>query len=141
MKASPNLDILMGTKIMGWELVPRGTRGYLWVAQTVFTKHHGYDDRELLVSHYRMPATEEMIRKWGRGTLVPIHAYKFSGPDSIAVAWMVVERLRKHALHFDLQDNFGNTWFAEFFNQGLHYGAVGDTAPLAICLAALETLK
>lgn len=64
----------------------------------------------------------------------------------IAAAWLVVELMRADGWQFDLGSNDESEWYAEFVRVirgpraaigGLH---TNESAPLAICLAALEAL-
>ena len=84
---------------------------------------------------------EMIMEEWYEKDWVPSISPLPEYSTQIADAWLVVEKLRKLALHFNLQNDFAGTWFAEFFQQGFHYGVIADTAPLAICLAALKAVE
>lgn len=68
----------------------------------------------------------------------------------IAAAWEVVEKLRERGLHLDINnrqacdgvDDMGGAWWAEFASADYAVGgqAFADTAPLAICRAALAAV-
>jgi len=56
---------------------------------------------------------------------------------SIEAAWEVVERMKDKPLHLD--GSLKGDWLCKFDAFGLDAG--GDTAPEAICLAALKAVK
>ena len=61
---------------------------------------------------------------------------------NIDQAWMVVEETREKDWYFELTQWPDGIWLAEFFESGLGYiihgQAESDTAPMAICQAALK---
>jgi hypothetical protein len=63
----------------------------------------------------------------------------------VAAAWQVVERMRARGFALELHYEFGwsRQWVADFSNDGwLSTGEqLGDTAPLAICRAALAAVE
>jgi len=58
----------------------------------------------------------------------------------IAAAWLVVEKMNNPRVAIESSENekYGK-WFV-MFGDDLENGAFADTAPLAICLAALRTV-
>ena len=113
MKAGRELDALIATEAMKWEL---STNGEVWV------------DKE----------SGECIRD--------VDDWRPSDPDGIADAWLVVEKMTKEI------DGFNYYWHIEtnargnaiaIYCKGWYASWVGKapTAPLAICLAALEAVK
>jgi hypothetical protein len=60
----------------------------------------------------------------------------------IAAAWQVVEHLFTRGLRLSLNAFGGDPWWAEFADEGYEHGAQApaDTAPLAICRAALAAV-
>ncbi len=66
----------------------------------------------------------------------------------IAAAWQVVEKLKSQLWMLSLHDHGGGQWFAGFAEHDGRYMTnreaacrIADSAPLAICLAALEARR
>jgi hypothetical protein len=70
---------------------------------------------------------------------------EYGGPPfystDIAAAWDVVEKMRERRADFYIR--FVSTWTVEFDSVAGDYNGYtdGDTAPLAICLAALKAVE
>jgi hypothetical protein len=109
MKAGRELDALIAEKVMGWE--------------------------------YR-----DNFYSWGE-LVTPAHWIKDNGwttdktpnySESIADAWLVVEKLRGLGT-VDLMDDDGKRWISLIIPKfKAHVRAQAETAPLAICKAALK---
>lgn len=119
LEAGPELDALVAEKVMGWK----------WERNATGTVSH------LMPPHYVPKLGDELFP----------HP-KFS--TDIAAAWEVVEKLSQH-FHLKLNSPFvtGQPWFAGFTESGVtgwngvpDFTAKGDTAPLAICRAALKAV-
>lgn len=70
-----------------------------------------------------------------------ISAYRLAAYSTdIAAAWEVVEKMRERRADFYIR--FVSTWTVEFDSVAGDYNGYtdGDTAPLAICLAALKAV-
>jgi hypothetical protein len=134
MEAGRELDAIIAEKVMGWQ---RET-----------------DERELRRLNSGYLDASEYARWW----INPSGGWACASPrysTDIAAAWEVVERLKDAnrddaSYDFDLiyesskeretglrNDVFG--WFAQF-GEAEHGSGRADTAPLAICLAALEAV-
>lgn len=79
---------------------------------------------------------------WDQG-----HNEHKSYSTNIAAAWEVVEKmrnvvddLRNGGWQFDIYDSLPTQWRVQFTKPGKGICAYADTAPLAICLAALKAL-
>ena len=111
------LDALVAEKVMGWKLIENwGSDGPVeegWV---------GFWDDEWC--------------RWIETPNLEVKTWNPSAPDGIADAWMVVEKM----MHVSIE-NLGSKWKVEFSadTHGL-YWATADTAPEAICLAALKAV-
>jgi hypothetical protein len=115
MKADRQLDLLIAEQAMGAK----------W---TMFGK------RDMLESVNQ----EDYAERWKDGKIVIRHLPHYS--TDIKAAWEVVEKFHKDG--YDPCVNFGSTfhvdeWHACFYKGGHYYDAYADTAPLAICRAAL----
>ena len=110
----PQLDQLVATKVMGWEIAS--------------TK-----------ASYRKESPDG-----GRDTIIMAHDFRPS--ESIAHAWEVVEKMRSDNI------SLGITWTTGRFSvcqvsmcrstmcEPIIYTANADTAPMAICLCALQAV-
>ena len=126
MKAGRELDALVAEKVMGWD----GCHSIHYCEDTWYNycKNPGC---------YATGADEdEMIGSWD-GDEPPIPGCKGYPPysTSLAEAWLVVEK----ALYFRLERE--GQWHCELvFKRGPAGHASADTAPLAICRAALKAM-
>ena len=59
---------------------------------------------------------------------------------SIEAAWEIVEKLKTEVASISVSHNSTDTddWFCHIFVRDTTYNVLADTAPLAICLAALK---
>lgn len=119
MPAGREMDSLIAERVMGW---------------TVFYgEHNGYDllDDEIANGY---PPDEEPEG-------VPFEIPNYS--TDIAAAWEVVEKMKNYLFVCGRTDD--GIWEAYFFPVNSGIGklseAHGDTAPSAICRAALKTMK
>ena len=63
-------------------------------------------------------------------------------PRKIQDAWLVVEKLKSNNYCFTLYDGYDPEWAALFSPRDAEiFLATADTAPLAICLAAMKTVE
>jgi Phage ABA sandwich domain len=110
------IDRLVATKVMGWKI--------LEIKHTDSGVIGGfYDDGEKLIG----------VGEW-------------SPTSDIRVAWQVVEKLRDRYVYMNLTNN-DDSYCCELMEQDLEnssryftYYADAETAPLAICLAALKAV-
>ncbi|MGB3568429.1 MAG: hypothetical protein WBA30_14905 [Priestia megaterium] len=69
----------------------------------------------------------------------------FSPSTKIQTAWLVVEELKQqgfYSFHTDLSLDSGQEWWSWHFSKGVNnYGSQQETAPLAICMAALKAFN
>jgi hypothetical protein len=120
MNAGRELDALVAEKVMG------------------FHKHHAHD--------YYINVPDE---EWDNNNDAPFPYYwpQWGFPPystSIADAWLVVEKLRENFDGIVLAYRNGDTgkeWRVEFNTEHGWSAEYAETAPMAICLAALEAIK
>jgi hypothetical protein len=119
LEAGRELDTLVAEKVMGWTkwrspVVPRGSA-----------------EPDCWLTNDRTSPTFK-IAHWSPST-------------DIACAWQVVERMRDRGFALELHYEFGCSiqWVADFSNDGWSSTGeqLGDTAPLAICRAALAAVE
>lgn len=113
MNAGPELDALIASKVMGWT-----------------TQKAKSDGMEF----------DQWLEPASVGFVVQYRPPNYS--TDIAAAWEVVEKLQARFLRVDVSainsDGFTvKIWVSEYAD---HIYAMGDTAPLAICLAALKSV-
>ena len=69
----------------------------------------------------------------------------FAPSADIQDAWLVVEKLKQegfYSFHTDLSLDSGREWWSWHFSKGVNnYGSQQETAPLAICMAALKAFN
>lgn len=120
--AGRGLDALVAEKVMGfsWRAFPNG--------------------RALKPSHSPAPIADKFVQlhphEWGLAA-VPYYS------TNIADAWLIVEKVdNRNAVAKEMGvltlslTRYDNSYTARFFNSG----ATAETAPLAICLAALKAV-
>jgi len=82
------------------------------------------------------------VPSWDQGNNVYLEVAKWNPSTSISDAWLVIEEVTKagHRNRYPVlwQDKGTDLWACEF---GCVQGRWCDTAPEAICRAALETVK
>jgi hypothetical protein len=120
MVAGPDLDALVAEKVMGWRKVPRRV----------------INDRDLGPGWWHPTKGDPESPNPGASAFPPP-----SYTTDIAAAWDVVETLNKKGIYLwavGQEDSFPG-WSADFGrnHQSAHV-AWGETAPLAICRAALK---
>ena len=96
------------------------------------------DDEGVL---YREPIKENIVSHLSyRGDFSKVNLPKFS--TDIAAAWLVVEKLLpEYDFYFEVSGNrIEDGWFA-MFGDDLDKAEVAETAPLAICHAALKAVE
>jgi hypothetical protein len=112
MKAGRKLDALIAEKVMGWKLCP----GETYVYETP------------------------------DGDTKAIQFHKFS--ENIADAWLVLEKLKADGMDIMVRwaakhsgESYRDVWLCWIAKDGkVGDGTHADTAPLAICLAALKAV-
>ena len=122
MKADRELDARIAEEVMGWKV--------------------NYDNWTVEKPHDERPNTF-----WQVPLTVGWGAWKPSAPDGIADAWLVVEKLGKLTGKDVLVEHCADG--ERLCTLGWHYRGIwmkdiqekADTAPLAICLVALEAVK
>lgn len=142
------LDVVIATKLMGWKRMS-------WKDYHAQRKYRGVETREELTYSWhdqagQMVANAEFIHDYDQ----PEGAW--SPSTDLAAAWQVVARLDERNERLTLYGPFAFTdeglsdrrpdWLAEFIEDvDGHAGRVrrgyGETAPLAICRAALADQK
>lgn len=154
MKPGPELDALIAEKVMGWMWCRINTEAY----PASFVVQEPYRGRRFLVAreHVTDDSTSGYARATGAEPVVPTEAHVVPHYSTdIKEAWRVVRRIadsgtntkRDFVLHFhpanEVDEEEG--WQAEFVescNDAMGSGcAEGDTAPHAICLAALRAMN
>lgn len=144
------IDVLVAEKVMGWkwhrchEKNPEGETVY-W-----FTDHEPPE-------WWERPTEVESPPPEHRGSVLRV----FIGPPpystDIAAAWQVVEKMREIACQVDVTSHgehevvlahgvvcYIHGFNEDFWREGMldaDYSAVADTAPMAICLAALRAIN
>lgn len=116
LEAGPELDALVAEKVMGW---------------TLLTKAHGKLMGEV--------DKDGVLRMWCDGPAIKRNVLDWSPSREIAAAWEVVEKLRLDPRHRAL--SVIPTTFGYQVVSQLGHQADAETAPLAICRAALAALK
>lgn len=96
---------------------------------------------DILCDGERTPDDSIWCHRHGKGATVGTKHYS----SDIAAAMEVVERFRERGLGVAIADNMGKApWEVRFVNDptvGGTFVGEGDTLPLAICRAALESVK
>jgi hypothetical protein len=124
MQAGPALDALVGEKVMGWKLINLGRRKYDY-ASTDEDRRAALSGRGVFEWHWE-----------GKDAPDDGFAHEWNPSTDIAAAWQVVEKLHEpDTTDFSLNSATVG-WRARF---GYVFKAFGDTAPLAICRAALKS--
>ena len=117
MKAGRELDTLVAEKVMGWEAT---ADGLYWDARQKRTR--------LVLGSAIAKKREEMGIENGPG-------FVFAPSTDIAAAWEVVEKADLWSLYGSIGDGPYRACIQFEDREGL---MTADTAPLAICLAALK---
>ena len=112
LSAGREMDALVAEKVMGWSPLNR-------------TEHH---------LSWNVP---EGIRTWEETSYG-----SFKPSTSIAAAWEVVEKLRKEEIPIEITSGFFGPYSCRIAsNHGWLAMVQADTAPLAICRAALKACE
>ena len=140
-----NLELreAVATKVMGaeWE------RDSLFVAEQVDTEHRDGEWRswdyfptmEAALASIKSMPKRSRARAFARVEMEP--AYE----SDIAAAWLVVEKMRERGwTDFQLSQVASGDWLCLFIDRDRKFGGASrasqaSSAPLAICLAALES--
>ena len=107
------LDALVAEKVMGWEYIP------------------GF-------------AATMAAPTWSQGENVYLETAKWHPSTSISDAFLVVEEMRKRGYSMEHSEDPGEqcrVWFQISDDVRTCGKGIADTAPEAICRAALETVK
>ena len=128
MEAGRELDALVAEKVMGWS---SQADGLYWDA--------GNHRTRLVLGSIIAKKRDEM-------GLENAHGFVFAPSTNIADAWEVVERLVStpgpNGDHHSVQvDYSGDAVVVIDENEDWQVSAIADTAPLAICLAALKAVS
>lgn len=114
--AGRELDALIASKVMGWLHVGRGITSF--ADATLLPFDHG--------------------RRDGSTPFEPVPPYS----TDIRAAWAVVERVRHLSQESSTRlEHEGELWHATFSTLDFLAQASGETAPLAICRAALKAAE
>ena len=120
MKAGRELDTLVAEKVMGWEAT---ADGLYWDARQKRTR--------LVLGSAIAKKREEMGIENGPG-------FVFAPSTDIAAAWEVVEKADLWSLYGSIGDGPYRACIQFEDREGL---MTADTAPLAICIAALKAVS
>lgn len=125
MKAGSKLDLLVAEKVMSAKLVDLGPNYSIALVNPAGGTHHPH--------LFQMKTCDGKM--WDP-------EYEDPPPYStkISVAWEIVEKMIKDGFD-DFSLDYSDDWlcfFSDYSEAGGKFGS--DTAPLAICLAALKTL-
>lgn len=116
MQAGRELDELIATKVMGWR------------------KEIVYPPTELMPPYYIW------VNPMDSDNCLP----KFNPSTNIADAWEVVEKMLEQGYDMRLDYLYAHETYICLFDKAIPYysegGEYANTAPLAICLAALKTV-
>jgi len=127
MEAGQRVDALIAELVMGWE--KRDEPDAEWF---LFDNHEKLGDKTIFWEqrHYLRCACAS---GW----------FTFRPSTDIAAAWVVVEKLHKLGSSIQLHGVIGavtETYCCEFVPKHRYNYSCGDTAPLAICRAALKAV-
>lgn len=142
LQAGRELDALVAEKVMGWQITTPIDNS---CDHSVGRRRDGTSARRNWgVPPHKADEKEE----WKREDVIPNYS------TSIAAAWEVITRLweRRNEFHLSFVDGFkvdydGREWTAGFWEVDYDAGdswfkeATANTAPLAICLAALKAVE
>lgn len=138
-KAGPELDTLIAEEIMEWK-TSRDFQGLFFDMKNgrsrIVWKSKAHEFRKLRGIH-----SDAIGDDW-----------VFSPSEDMAAAWEVIEKLKADGWYIsvcwnDTIPKVANYWSCGFWEHGqesrggLHVGAKAETAPLAICRAALEVVR
>lgn len=140
MKAGRELDALVDERVFGRETEARHTRECEAIKKRLAEKNH---DPDVMQSEHL-----ELVRYWdhdpNRKGLFGLHTTSRPYSTDISAAWEVVtsNKFGAQGYGFALDfEHFGAVWKCAFhWKEELGEFVEADTAPLAICLAALKAL-
>jgi hypothetical protein len=127
--AGPEMNALIATEVMGWHMITDEYGRKHWEDAVGFTAGMNWNDD--------FEDDEDF------------HILHWHPSESILWAWEVMEKLNKIGLHVDVHENVpyrGHdenlsecllTYYWNEEEEPMIFQAIGDTAPLAICRAAL----
>jgi len=123
---SRTIDALIATHVFGWKGVHPNSLGHvMWIDPTKEDSDQDYQKEY--------------------GGKIEKYEGNFNPSTKIQDAWLVVEKIADGDRNwFNLEWFYKDSWRADFFGtesgNSEHYQAVSNTAPMAICLAALKAL-
>lgn len=128
MKPGRELDAIVAEKVFG----------DTWMQQHL-DRVKQYD-HEIEIAKQKNIATAALLNRGWEQCMAEIK-WKYYSAD-IAAVWQVVEYMRQ-TLQFSLgiDDENGDGWWCIFESGSRHYEGYGQTAPHAICLAALKAVE
>lgn len=138
MKAGPELNALIAEKIMEWEWRERiGNKGAIWLFAP--------DDPLDMKGHSPVGEFQKCARPGFSNEYQLKSALLYKLPhfsEDIAAAWTVLMHLREtQQLYFTVETVYRGFGCRIYHDTDNPFGtALEDTAPLAICLAALKAL-
>lgn len=138
MEAGPELDTLVAEKVMGWKRMSWREYHGMKKAQG---KYNGEDDRTDLTYSWHNQDGEMNDRLTRDMSDYGYELPEWSPSTNIKHAWEVVEKFPAcFRLEKTFKDGLFAGWFCEVSSDSESFTARGQTAPLAICLAALEAV-
>ena len=111
MEAGPELDALVAEKVMGWQLTSAYQLGPAWARD--------------------IPWGELVLKN-----AVAYYAHEWGPSTDIAPAWKVVEKMHKE-YGIDVNGLASGGFVCTIYGVDGHWRTYDETAPLAICRAAL----
>jgi hypothetical protein len=125
--AGEELDKMVAIKVMGWK----------WVTRPPSVPQWSPIDGMPAIRRYLIPP-DETKRKYIPSMMSPFRIPKYS--SDISAAWKVVEKMGAYKLEIVYRSN-ETKHKATFWHEMMGYPVEAETAPLAICRAALLTVK
>jgi hypothetical protein len=129
LEAGRELDILIAERIFGW----------VWVVATAWNARWLCEPDRYQTANPKWPkwdGSTEVLVRYPQQCEPDEHGYLPQYSSDIAAAWEVVEKMKAFSLGQRVDGSWQCWWW-----QGVHMGAHGETAPLAICRAALKALS
>ena len=131
------IDALIAEKVMGWvkktiTLAVKNKEGYVQSWEETCLVNPKFPDVDLL---HRLEFSEDQSDK----QKMPYYS------TSISDAWEVVEKMKRHfpSIVYNSSDSNSSMWNISFWKDefgGESWDAIAETAPRAICLAALKVI-
>jgi len=134
LKAGPELDALVGEKVMGWD--PKPYRFLMKLRRENEKPNQSLDTQNLI----RLSAEVETMREFKMEHSLDLYPKYYSG--TMNCAWLVVEKMEEEKLFINLnsESNRFDVIFSTIYISNKRFWAKADTAPLAICRAALKAV-